>query len=554
LRRQAPPRHEGSFPNDGYGFSGVCMRPAMPAGSRSLDDGTKRVQGGRRERWIIGLGVLCIALGLFGRIVDAYADCTSCHAGIESIADGPMGERIRRLGRRHGDTAGCVVCHGGNPRASDRMAAHQGAPAALTDAGGPAGFYTNPGANAVAERTCGQCHERYAERWRKSVMSTDAEKIERNLCAPAWQKRMLRGAAFRLFGRFAIEDDDGPEPIAGTPAYRTRMKSVVVGLRERFPERLHAIPTIVPRQDRDTVAAPCQDCHGQQGRTDRGTGCSACHIPYRRGETYQGTDPTIPKALPDRLLVHRIQGTENTTVSLPARPDRAWSGIPLETCFGCHFDPRNLGVSELGAVHAHYGDTRRPSSGGLLCQDCHTSIEMHGDGNLAATSTAQREVACEDCHGTTDRFPWELPLGSQDPEVGDAQEGSARGLAAEPTGTTGKLDQPTDGYLLTSRGNPFGNVVKSRERIVLRSASGLVYEVPLLKQRAQQGAWRSELGRQVKTVGNGHAAMACTDCHADWAPPCYGCHVDSTATEDANSQVDDRESLREAASRLAPRR
>lgn len=480
--------------------------------------------------------VLCVALSGLGPTDDASAGCASCHAGIEPIADGRMGEEIRRLGERHGDAAGCVVCHGGDPTANDEKASHQGAPTALADAGGPAHFYANPGATPVAERTCGQCHEGYAERWRKSVMSTEAERIERNLCAPAWKQRLLHGDAPHLFGRYPIEDDDGPEPIAGTSAYKTRMKSIAGTHPEYYPARLLSIPTSVPGQGADPVATACDDCHGRPKRGDRGTGCSACHIPYRRGGTYQGTDPTISKTLPDRLLVHRIQGTGNTRVGLPARPEQAWRGIPLETCFRCHFDPRDLGASELGAVHAHYAGALQQPREGLLCQDCHTSIEMHGDGNLAATNSAQREVSCEDCHGTTERFPWELPLGYEHPEAAEAREGPARGLAAEPLDIPGKRYGPGDGYLLTSRGNPFGNVVRVGDRVVLHSASGRVYEVTLLKQRVQQDAWRSELGRQVKSVGKGHAAMACTDCHADWAPPCYGCHDDTPAIEGPQSK------------------
>ena len=41
-----------------------------------------------------------------------------------------------------------------------------------------------------------------------------------------------------------------------------------------------------------------------------------------------------------------------------------------------------------------------------------------------------------------------------------------------------------DGYLLTARGNPFGNVVRSGDSVVLHSASGLDFEVPVLKQLA----------------------------------------------------------------------
>jgi hypothetical protein len=96
----------------------------------------------------------------------------------------------------------------------------------------------------------------------------------------------------------------------------------------------------------------------------------------------------------------------------------------------------------------------------------------------------------------------------------------------------------TPGLLLTSRGNHVGNVVKNSDRVILHSTSGRVYEVAPLKHRAQQDAWRSELGRQVKSVSKGHATMACTECHTDWAPPCCGCHIDPTPT--ATSTLSDK--------------
>jgi hypothetical protein len=504
----------------------INARPATSIDEGSSGRRANPYQGCAKGKWLSCRVVFWLALGWLGLSANAPGDCLNCHAGIEAIADGRMADQIQKLGKRYGDPSGCVVCHGGDSLADDEKTSHQGSPSALADSGGPRDFYSNPGATPVSDRTCGQCHEGYAGRWRKSVMSTEAESIERHLCGPAWKIRMHRSNGTFSFGRYDVEDDDGSEPVAGTPAYKEYMKSLVRRFPELFPTRLHAVPIAGPPKGVDEDGKACHVCHGEPNGVDRGTGCSACHIPYRQGGTYRGIDSTIPRKLPGRLLVHRIQGTGNTRVSLPDKPEDSWRGIPLDNCFGCHFDPRNLGVSELGAVHAHYTSAPLQQSGGLLCQDCHTSVEMHGDGNLAATSSAQREVYCEDCHGTTDRFPWELPLGYKGPEAMDTLQGTVRGLGAETLDIPGKRYAAKDGYLLTSRGNPFGNVVKDGGLVMLHSASGKVFEVTLLKQRAQQNAWQSELGRQVKSVSKGHAGMACTDCHADWAPPCYGCHVD----------------------------
>ena len=54
--------------------------------------------------------------------------------------------------------------------------------------------------------------------------------------------------------------------------------------------------------------------------------------------------------------------------------------------------------------------------------------------------------------------------------------------------------------------------------------------VGLLKRQAARDAWGSELARQVKSATAAHRSMACTDCHAEWAPPCYGCHAAANGT------------------------
>ncbi len=53
-------------------------------------------------------------------------------------------------------------------------------------------------------------------------------------------------------------------------------------------------------------------------------------------------------------------------------------------------------------------------SKGMLCQDCHTSNDMHGDGFMVGANLGAVEIECQDCHGTTKKYPWELPLGYSD--------------------------------------------------------------------------------------------------------------------------------------------
>jgi hypothetical protein len=163
----------------------------------------------------------------------------------------------------------------------------------------------------------------------------------------------------------------------------------------------------------------------------------------------------------------------------------------------------------------------------MLCQDCHPTVDMHGDGNLPGTTKAQIEIACEDCHGNVSRFPWELPLGYGE-EFETELAGDARGLADDVTAEQyfAQVCGAQDGCLVTTRGNPFGNVVKSGDRVIMHSASGPDFEVSVLKQIATSGEWKSPNAEvAMMSVGQQMESMECYACHADWAPQCYGCHI-----------------------------
>lgn len=122
---------------------------------------------------------------------------------------------IAGLGASHGDPSGCVVCHGGNPAATDKASAHKGAPQRLRKAGGPANFYPDPGSVWIADKTCGQCHAGYAEVVKKSLMNTEAGKLQGNLWS--WGMQKERGSKL---GNYSTIDADGPIPAIGSPEYK----------------------------------------------------------------------------------------------------------------------------------------------------------------------------------------------------------------------------------------------------------------------------------------------------------------------------------------------
>jgi hypothetical protein len=459
--------------------------------------------------------------------------------------------QIGELGAGVGDPAGCTVCHGGNLREEeDADVAHRGAPSQLA----VDRFYPDPGSVWIAEETCGQCHPDTAYALERSLMNTEAGKIQGNMFT--WTVLTDNNV---IWGNYDVADPDGTDPHFGTESYQSYMAAMITKFPGQYPASLEQLPN--PSLE-DVLDDPfqagftyqrqqCQRCHvgiqGRQKRGDyRGMGCSACHIPYSNEGLYEGDDESIPPDEPGHMLTHQIMNSRE-----------ALGGIPTETCVTCHNRGKRIGVTFQGLMEFPYGTpfTEEGSSqpplhtkkylyiqddlhhqtesragnpeGGMLCQDCHTSLDMHGDGNIFGTTLAQVEIECADCHGTTDFFPWELPLGYQE-EFGRQLDEDARGLTDQLLEIQGfgTFYDAEDGFLLTARGNPFGNVVRRGEAVVLHSDGGLDFEVPMLKQISADGTWKSESSQvAMESVGKHMDELECYACHSDWAPQCYGCHV-----------------------------
>ncbi len=100
-----------------------------------------------------------------------------CHSGIEPIRahDSGMAKQIYALGKSLGDPNGCVVCHGGNPQEGKDVAiAHRGAPE-----GSPLKVFNRNSASMwINDKTCGQCHQKWVYAAHRSIMQTEAGKIQ----------------------------------------------------------------------------------------------------------------------------------------------------------------------------------------------------------------------------------------------------------------------------------------------------------------------------------------------------------------------------------------
>jgi hypothetical protein len=152
------------------------------------------------------------------------------------------------------------------------------------------------------------------------------------------------------------------------------------------------------------------------------------------------------------------------------------------------------------------------------CLSCHEGIERFSDGAMQDTIEAMGADlgdagGCVVCHGG-------------DPAATTAEaahEGAPKDLT-EAGGPQRFYRDP--GSVSIARGNPFGNVVKKGRRVVLHSAGGFDFDVPVLKRIATDEGWRNSAGKVAMTSVATHMdSMECYACHADWAPQCYGCHI-----------------------------
>ncbi len=485
---------------------------------------------------------------------DPEGGCMTCHAGIEPIREhnSEMMQQIYAKGKAMGDPNGCIVCHNGNVEATiNKDIAHKD-------------YIKKPGSVWVYDQTCGLCHQDHTYAMHRSLMQTEAGKIQGAL----WGWGAITGYEV-IYGNYDIDDPDGKTPIFGTKKYKEYMHRLMEKYPNNFPDSLIQLPDPDvenieqhPEQAVFTyLRTECLRCHvgvqGVQRRGDfRGTGCAACHIPYSDNGFYEGDDESISKTENGHLLVHSIQSSRKTKVTVN---DKTYSGIPSETCVTCHNRGKRVGVSYLGMIEsayttpwnddgtdqykvhgkrynyiqddAHHNTESRDGNpvGGLMCQDCHTTTSVHGNGNIGGTTLGEIETECADCHGTPKKYPWELPLGYGE-EFGLEISDEARGITKEllPVQTRFSTIYPVkDGYLLTARGNPYGNVVRTGNKVVVHSASGLDFNVPVLKNMEKENSWENP-DKAITAMVNVEShldKMECYSCHSTWAAQCYGCHV-----------------------------
>lgn len=489
--------------------------------------------------------------------------CLACHQGIEPTRplDSEMMKQILAKGNEMGDPNGCVVCHGGTPTETvNKHKAHSGAP----KGSGLSAFTPVPGALQVNDNTCGLCHTDHTYNVHRSIMNTDAGKMK----AITWSFGIGTENKDHIYADHDIDDPDGTEPRFGSAKYKEYMKEMAAAFPGQYPKELKQVPQVslaelntLPEQAAFTYLRNCNACHlsnkGMQDRGHyRGMGCAACHSLYSNEGIYEGGDPSIEKTRPGHLLVHAMQGTRKSAVTIHGQNV---SGVQVSTCAACHAAGRRIGHAYQGLMALGHSDNRGPfdenglpqkTNGGyvfkymrndahhridkdgkmvtgLLCQDCHTTNAMHGNGNLGSTTLATIEIECADCHGTPTHYPWELPLGYGDEFGKKLDMNDARGLADEPLEVTRKFGMvypKEDGYLLSARGNALGNVVRKANKVIVHSDAGHDFEAPTLKELAETGDWKhpAKAKTAMVSIPKHMESLECYACHSTWAAQYYG--------------------------------
>jgi len=231
--------------------------------------------------------------------------------------------------------------------------------------------------------------------------------------------------------------------------------------------------------------------------------CAGCHLGQPKG--HHGLDETLDRG-GGCLACHINHYPEDAHPALTAQVEDA-------RCFGCHSRSGRISLSYTGLAETgedtetagQLKDGRRVAAmsrdvhhqAGLACIDCHTQRGLMGAGEAATFQREAVDIACTDCHDNRSRIQ-----GTQWPV-------HYRNLYKRiPYDVTAAIEFP-----VTRNGTPLWNVELRRGTAVLHQKNGTgVLPIPAWTEASHP------LARE-------HARLDCSVCHSQWAPQCYGCHL-----------------------------
>ncbi|WP_373069589.1 multiheme c-type cytochrome [Sulfurimonas sp.] len=419
----------------------------------------------------------------FSTLAFGENECVVCHKGIEDIRDrnSDMMKEILKIADKAGHKGNdCIVCHGGNPYNKSKEYGHKGTVKYFKNNDGPKDFYPSPTDPSINKNTCGMCHKNQVNaQYSSMMMSIKVDSNETN-------------------------SSTNSHAIIGSEKYIKYMQTLSQKEPNAFKEKPYK---------------------HKKSSYSKGKGCAVCHIPFAEDGLYKGDDVRISKKNPYHLLTHKIQSSREVRVDVA---DHNYTGVAIESCVKCHKSKKFTAMSYQGLMDIkskHHIKLQEDIhfKKGMSCQDCHTSNDLHGSGYKTNENLAAVEIECQDCHGTTKKYPWELPLGFSDEFNTTVSDSKGRGVAKEVAKylKQGYVAEEADGYLLSARANPLTNVVKKDNTVIVHLANGKDIELKPLKLLKKEKELSSKALAAMDNVDKHTDALECYACHTKWAPQYY---------------------------------
>lgn len=382
-------------------------------------------------------------------ILERREGCIICHSGMVgfSVSHNP-------------EAVGCFSCHGGKPFSLIKDVAHKN-------------MRLIPGQMVDAKVSCGavQCHPGIAERVDKGLMATLSGLIS--------------------VDRFVFDE-------------------------EKTPNRQSFVSDIGQSPADKHLRNLCVSCHlggikeevGPINELSRGGGCLACHLNYN--------DEALTQ-------LHSYQNSENKKETLPKVHPALSLQITNDHCFGCHsrsgristnyegwfeteLSPDDIFITESshrvlmdGRVFQKTNDDIHHSKG-MDCIDCHSALEVMGDGNYYLHKEEQVKIQCVDCH----------LISSPKTISPDSLDGESQ-----------KIIQ-----IRKSQRKGFNNLITDNSNYALLNTFISNDNKPFLITKNNNDSLLLKTPLRVCFEDNAHPKLSCNSCHTSWVSQCTGCHTE----------------------------
>ena len=466
--------------------------------------------------------------------------CITCHDGIASVSPS------------HPVEFGCSVCHGGEPESVEKEQAHA---TLIYDPEAGTGK-RNPSSLSVVEQSCGQlyCHAGHADddrnhvaRVKKSMMNTMAGVVSGLRYQWAGQ-----GQKTARYGTLSIADIDGSVP--HHEGALDKLEKVPFFSSTTIPKSILSQSVPVSRHPADRILRQqCFQCHLDSPPAEgqyRSQGCSACHFEYSSNGLYEGNDPTISQSEPGHARFHKIRAiparstcvqchrsfamqtlgsatepreepdveeeTEEAVNTLPLASNNTRDAIQEDEAPAQEPETLNdvikqadssstLGRTEDVSLFISKGQVKKDvhTAKGMDCTDCHTQLDIMGDGNLYSKQHEAVEIRCETCHGDSRAYPYISQITEPDDSVIRVSKHYKNG--------SNKIG---DWMAVSQRSRKMTNVkVQDGTMVTIGKQTGKVHEIPLVKNSLD-----------AHSIPQHQDHLECSACHARWVVRCPGCH------------------------------